>query len=273
MEKQAITSRLTISEKKKIKSLHTKKGRNKTRLFVAEGIRLLEEAYKFKYQPRKLFYTSYKLSSRAKKLLENFQGLSIPTQAISVKDMNQISEAETSQGLLALFDIPEYPIDRLFRDGGYILLLDNISDPGNAGTLIRSAAAFGFDTVLLLQNSVDPFNPKVVRSTVGAIFGVKVKTVKIADITNAGKKYKTPLIAADAAGDKMENGIKKIKTKNKFIFAVGSERTGLSPGLKKLITISLRIEHLNNVESLNAAVAGSIIMHRLYKDKRIKVVP
>ncbi len=269
MEKQAITSILTQSEKKKLKSLRTKKGRRRDKLFIAEGIRLLEESLKFKRRPRKVYYAPCKITPRAKKLMDNFRNLSIPIQAVAGKAMNQITGAETSQGMLGLFDIPQYSGEAFSTNSRYILLLDNISDPGNAGTLIRSAVAFGFDTVLVLTNSVDPYNPKVVRSTAGAIFGLKVIMVDLADIINMKKIY--PLIAVDLDGGKMEVGLKKIKPFKNFIIAIGSERTGLSTQIKKLADLSLRIDHRKKVESLNAAVAGSIIMHELYSRKIVKV--
>jgi TrmH family RNA methyltransferase len=271
MEKQAITSRLTQSEIKKLKSLHTKKGRNREKLFIAEGIRLLEEALKFERKPQKVYFAPFLITPRAKKLTDSFRKLSVPIRAVTAKAINQISDAETSQGVLGLFDIPDYSDKRLFDKSRYILLLDNISDPGNAGTLIRSAVAFGFDTVMVLFNSVDPYNPKVVRSTAGAIFGLKVRLVDLADIINEKKNMKIPLIAADSGGSKMETGIKKIGPIKNFIIAIGSERTGLSSEIRKVADLSLKIDHLEAVESLNAAVAGSIIMREIYYQKIIKV--
>ncbi len=271
MEKQAITSRLTQSEKKKLKSLLTKKGRNREKLFIAEGIRVLEESLKFRRWPQKVYYAPSEIAVRAKKLINDFRNLSIPIQASSAKALNQLSDAETGQGVLGLFEIPQYIDDELIKNCHYVLLLDNISDPGNAGTLIRSALAFGFDTVLFLSNSVDPYNPKVVRSTAGAIFGLKVKTVEVADIIYIRKKLKIPLITADLNGNRMETELKKIKSFNDFIFAIGSERAGLSTEIKKLADLSLRIDHRQEVESLNAAVAGSIIMYRLFSGKIVEV--
>ncbi len=269
MEKQAITSRLTQLEKKKIKSLLTKKGRNQEGLFVAEGIRLLEESLRFKRRPRKIYYVPDKLTSRANKLVEKFISLSIPSQVVSPTEMEQISEAETSQGILALFEIPDYPIRQIFFKGRFILFLDNISDPGNAGTLIRSALAFGFDTIISSKNSVDFYNPKVVRSTAGAIFGLKVETFETTDIINEMRRTKTPLVVADLYGDNLKIGLRKIRPKKKLVFAIGSESGGLSAEIKNAAKVRLKINHLNKVESLNASVAGSIIMQRIYEEKII----
>ncbi len=238
---------------------------------MAEGIRLLEESLKFKKRPRIVYFVPSLVTPRAEKLIDNFRKFSIPIQTVAVKAMNQISDAETSQGVLGLFDIPNYSDKTLFNDSRYILLLDNISDPGNAGTLIRSALAFGFDTVMVLTNSVDPYNPKVVRSTAGAIFGLKVIMVDLADIIKEKRNMKIPLIATDSDGNKMETGLKIIKSFKNFIVVIGSEGTGISGEIKKMADLNLRIDHRIEVESLNAAVAGSIIMRELYSQKIVKV--
>ena len=130
MEKQAITSQLTQSEIKKLKSLHTKKGRKRENLFMAEGIRLLEESLKFECKPQKVCFAPSLITPRAKKLTDSFRKLSVPIRAITAKSINHISDAKTSQGVLGLFDIPDYSGKRLFDKSRYILLLDNISDQG-----------------------------------------------------------------------------------------------------------------------------------------------
>jgi TrmH family RNA methyltransferase len=265
MEKQEISLRLSLSEKKKLRSLLTKKGRSKEKLFIAEGIRLLEESLKFKYRPKKIYYSQSIIDSRAKQLIGRFRKLSIPVVVVSEKEVSRISDTKASQGVLGLFDIPTCTNNESFYDDYCrILLLDNIADPGNAGTLIRSALAFGFDLIVVSTNSVEPYNPKVVRSTVGAIFGIKVITTVPVEIINMKKKKKRLLITADMDGVGLKTGLKNIRPDTDFIFAVGSEGEGLSAEIKKMADLKLKIGHKKCVESLNAAVAGSIIMRELY---------
>ena len=143
-----------------------------------------------------------------------------------------------------------------------LLLCENISDPGNLGTLIRSAAAFEFDLVILAGNTADPFSPKVVRSSAGGIFSVVIAGGEIEEIIAYSLAEKMMIIATDLKGKimKLPGNIKK----RKLILAIGSESEGLSDIVKKKSVLTLRINHSKRVESLNAAVAGSILMSRIY---------
>ena len=120
---------------------------------------------------------------------------------ISARLINSLTDTKSNQGILGLFNLPSEQIDnKALMSSRRMLLLDNVSDPGNAGTLIRSALAFGFDTVYLLKNSVDPFNPKVVRSAMGALFGLRIIVGSTDEIrtllNNSGKS----LIISDLTG-------------------------------------------------------------------------
>ncbi len=143
--------------------------------------------------------------------------------------------------------------------------MDGISDPGNAGTLLRSALAFGFDAVILTNNSVDPFNPKVVRSSVGAIFGFPIITATVEEILRFKKYDRFKLIVADTKG--LDIHSKKINVKNysRIVLALGSEAEGISEYILSMADIKIKINHEEKVDSLNVAVAGSIIMKEFYK--------
>jgi len=145
------------------------------------------------------------------------------------------------------------------------LLLDNISDPGNAGTLLRSALAFGFDAVLLTNNSVDPFNPKVVRSSVGAIFGFPIITATADEILRFKRYDGFKLVVADIKGLDLNSKKLNVKNYSRIVLALGSEAKGVSEYILSKADIRIKINHEDKVDSLNVAVAGSIIMKEFYK--------
>jgi TrmH family RNA methyltransferase len=265
MEKQAISSGLTQSEKKRIRSLLTKKGRKKEGQFIAEGIRLLEESFRFGRRPQMIYYSPALLNSRARDLIAAFKRGDAPLRAISSRALRQISDTESTQGILGVFDIPQVQFnDLLEQKYGRLLLLDNISDPGNAGVLMRSACAFGFEVVLMLESSTEPFSPKVVRSSAGTFFGLKIASISVEDLLRIKRAQGYSLVIADLKGEELGPGIKNIRPGKSVILAVGSESAGLSEEIRKAADIRLRIGHSDRVESLNAAVAGSIIMKVLY---------
>ncbi len=264
-------SPITQSEKKKVKSLLTGKGRDANRQFVAEGVRLLEESIHHRRLPRKIYYAASRLGTRGEELLEKFRRMNVVMAAVSARDLEQMIDTETSQGLLGVFDIPQTSFDYIMKsDCRNILLLDNISDPGNAGTLIRSALAFEFDHVIVTGNTVEPYNPKVIRSSAGAFFGIPIISLSSGQVASLKKKRGMVLITADPDGQPLPQIAEKLRIDDKIILGIGSEAAGLSEPIRELADYRLRIMHNNNVESLNAAVAGSIIMKELYDARKLK---
>ncbi|UCD94012.1 MAG: RNA methyltransferase, partial [Candidatus Zixiibacteriota bacterium] len=239
----------------------------------AEGVRLLEESIRHKWLPEKVFYAEAALGDRARALVRKLADMGVSTQAISSREAEQISDTRTSQGLTGLFNIPDREVREIFM-GRYrrFLLLDGVSDPGNAGVLVRSACAFGFDSILMLHDCVVQFNPKVVRASAGAIFRLPIYAVSLADAANLKKNRKLVFMSGDLAGKSTYRIPGQVKIKNGFILAIGSEANGVSPEIRRLSDIKLRIRHDNAVESLNAAVAGSLIMRDLYESLRIRRV-
>jgi TrmH family RNA methyltransferase len=258
-------SKITAAEKKRLRALLTKKGRQEAGQFLAEGIRLLEESLHHRYYPIEVFYVPAQLDSRSVALIENYRRAGIAGREITSLEMKQISDTAANQGVLVLFNISRRDIKKMdnpkFRR---ILILDNISDPGNAGTILRSALAFGFNPVIFSENSVEPLNPKVVRSSAGAIFGIDLHSLSSAEIKEFIKKGNFKVIAADIKGDRLENIGRIVAPSDKIILAVGSEAEGLSPFINELCDLRIRISHTDKVESLNAAVAASILMKEIY---------
>ena len=265
MKMQGITSKPTQAEKKRLKSLLSKKGRLREKQFLAEGVRLLEESLRHEFRPVRIYFSATLIGGRGQQLLDRFQENKIPIQELTARDIRRISGTESSQGLVGLFDIPERGPDDM-RRGLYkkILLLDRVSDPGNAGALLRSALAFEFDLVFATEDTVELYNPKVVRSSVGAVFGIPVITGAPDDIAEFKRHQNCTIIVTDPRGGHIKAQLKKLKVKKSYILAIGSEAEGISSELRSLADLSIRIGHSDRVESLNAAVAGSILMKEIY---------
>jgi len=261
---QGISLRLTKSERKRIKALQTSKGRIEYRQFIAEGTRLLEECLRHRFMPLNIYYAPTLINDRAAALIKKFTRFRVSVVSISSRDIAFISPTATSQGIIGLFEIPDRNCRDLLKSPkvNRILLLDMISDPGNAGNLIRSAVAYAFDLVLIRPNSVDPFNPRVVRATAGAIFAVDIAILDDLELEFLKKSGRFLILAADPKGEDMYQALNKMK--DKFILTLGAEAAGLSPEILKITDLSIRVPHSSKAESLNVAAAGSIIMNELF---------
>jgi TrmH family RNA methyltransferase len=253
------------TELKKVRSLLTRKGRREHQMFSAEGIRLLEESIRFRFWPRAIYYAPAVLSDRGAKLIKQFKRSHIETKQLTTRELNSISDTKMPQGLVGVFSLPEITAPELFQSRcRRLLLCENISDPGNLGTLIRSALAFGFNVVLLCGSTADPFAPKVVRASAGSVFGLRMAQVLTKALVEFVVNTRMTVIAADLNGHSDDRLTDRKLGQRRFLLAVGSEAAGLSPEILSRADLRVRIRHSRNVESLNAAVAGSILMKRIY---------
>jgi TrmH family RNA methyltransferase len=260
-----LTLPISRAELKSVRSLQTKKGRRVNRQFAVDGVRTLEEAFRHGALPLKLYFAQAILSDRGAALVERFQAKSVSAVTASANDLARMSGAVTSPGIMAIFAVPCTNLAELYRRSmRNILVCENLSDPGNVGTLCRSAAAFGFDLVVLCGKCAEPYAPKVVRSSVGAVFGVPVATASSAEMLDffAGKDF--AIVAADAGSGETVSDVLTNLGERRMLLAVGSEATGLSADLSDGADFSVRIGHEPKVESLNTAVAGSILMNECY---------
>ncbi|MDF1544368.1 MAG: RNA methyltransferase [bacterium] len=258
---------VTQKEQKNVRALLTVKGRKQQGRFVAEGVRLLEEAIRQNYLPEKLYYSDHLLTERGRELINKCAQAGFRLIEASARQMAQMSEVKSSQGLLAVFKRSDQTLGESF-DGSCrrILLCDNISDPGNLGTLLRSARAFGFETVILSGRPTDCSAPKVVRASAGAIFGLKIIPAQYDSIRKFAQLKRATLIASDLNAD--ESLDLNATMTDPLILAVGSEADGVGPEIVAMSDQRIRIKHEAGVESLNAAAAGSILMYMIYSNDR-----
>lgn len=260
---------LTKTELKHIQQLLTKKGRKEHGHFLVSGIRLLEEALRHRFRPEMVLYSADELPDRGKSLVKSFQAQKIKTEQISARELRQLADTVTPQGLAAVFSQPVPAVEELFRSlPRTMLVCENVSDPGNVGTLCRSALAFGCDTVLTLGTTCEPYSPKVVRSSAGAVFGLKIAQISTDDLFLWRDKYNAIILAGDINGKAISKSLFEQLGKRPVMVCVGSEADGLSAELKQKADYLVKIPHEPNVESLNAAMAGTILLHDLYETNR-----
>jgi len=231
--------------------LLTGKGRKENNAFIVEGIRQVKQ---------------FMLSNKVK-ILEilaieplDFE-TNIPVKIISRGQLCKITESKTPNGVIAVIEIPKIKnIDNIIGD---VLLLEDVQDPGNVGNLIRSAAAFGFTSIILSRGCADVYSPKVVRSTGGAICNLDIFSKKdIFECIDVLKKQNYRLVAADLDGKSEISSLKN----EKIILALGNEGNGISEKLKLAANFVFTIPFDKNaIESLNVSTAGAIGMYILRK--------
>jgi TrmH family RNA methyltransferase len=229
--------------------LLTSKGRKKHSAFIVEGIRQVKQI----------------IQSNKMKILEilTTEPLDFETK-IQIRTINRcylckITESKNPNGTVAIVEIPKIMNIEKIRDGEKVLLLEDIQDPGNVGNLIRSAAAFGFSSVILSRGCADVYSPKVVRSTGGAICNLDIiHKSDIFECVKILKKQNYRLIATDLYG---ENNISSLKNE-KIILSLGNEGNGVSDKLKSMADFVFTVPfNKNSIESLNVSTAGAIGMY------------
>lgn len=254
---QTITSKDNPKLKTVRALLRSKKDRQEASAFVMEGVRALSALADGSALPQYRLKEIW-VSSDVPELAENFKG---PVYAIAHDVMEQLSDCRTSQGIFGVVEYTPAPLV-IKPDHGNYLLVDSLNDPGNLGTLIRSAVAFGFDGVFLHGDTVEVFNPKTVRATMGALpFARHWKTD--GTIFQTLEKNGYDLISTVIHGGEK---LSEIKFVPKNVLAVGNEAHGVSEEVQKHASRHLSIPMSGNVESLNAAVAGSICMFSMQQN-------
>ena len=243
-----------------INKLDQKKVRHEEREFLIEGVKGVEEALNSDMQVLLLVVEGNKRDEDdLAKLINLAESQDVPVEFCGRNDVGDIKTTDSFPGVLAIVEQQEIELQDL---EGSIICLDGIKDPGNLGTIIRTADWFGIKSILLSEDCVDPYNPKVVRSTMGSIFHVDIfESEKIVgDLESLQKKgYKLSGLVMDGEDlSKIE-----IKDKNKEVFILGSESHGIRDEVEKLLDKKYTISGQGSAESLNVAVAAGILMANL----------
>lgn len=258
---------ITSSHNSRIKMIRgllaARKEREKNQLYVVEGVRLAEEAMAAKVNPLFVLFTN-QLSARGFEVMEFFSKQGVDVEEVDADLLDRISDTRSSQGILLALHIPE---ESPMRDNQNVLVLDQISDPGNLGTLLRTAAGFGFSTVITTPGSVDTFSPKVVRSAMGAHFKCNLLVRDADDVKEFCKVINQPPLEIILAEAQAEKACCEIDLSRPLSLVIGSEAAGPSTALRSMADKLVAIPMKSGSESFNAAVSGSILMYEIYRQR------
>ena len=246
---------ITSVTNKKIKEIHKlKENRNikKYQKYLIEGVHLVEEALKSELVEEIIVSENFTNS----KVFDNFYG---EVTIVSENVFKSLTDTVTTQGVIAVCKIENKQLD--ITKYSRVLILDQVQDPGNLGTIIRSALAFGVSSIILSEGCVDLYNPKVVRATQGMIFHINIYRVNGVDelidiLSNYNNIYTTNVNCGE--------DVRCVNSSN-YVLIVGNEGNGVRDIISDMATSSLYINMSDKVESLNVGVACSILLYELGK--------
>lgn len=246
-----------------VRALQTAAGRREQGAFAIEGTTMLAEAERSGVRLRAVYGTAQGLDHAERDgFAARAEAAGVPVFRVADSALARMSGLTSSPGILAVVERPQDTVGAVLARPGPVLLLAAVNDPGNAGTLVRSAEAFGTVGVLFGDGGADPFGPKVVRASMGSIFRVPVASVGPDEIVAAAAATGRPLIVADREGEELH----RVALPPDAIVAVGNERHGVRGWLPRWDR-AVRIPQRDAAESLNAAVAGSILLYELGRVK------
>lgn len=229
------------------KKLHHRKNRMKTNSFLIDGFHLIQEALHSDWTVKELIIEEgFTLPSG----VEN-----IPMEFVTENVMREISQTQTPQGIIAVVEIKE---EKNQRKGQLVILLDAIQDPGNLGTIIRTADAAGVDAVILGEGCVDLYNDKVIRATQGSLFHLPINISPLEQEIHT-LKTKGFTVLATALQDAVE--YTQITSKERVALVLGNEGAGVSPEILQMADQRIHIPIYGKAESLNVGIASGILMY------------
>ena len=245
------------------RDLRRRKSRERQSLFVVEGVRAVEELLKSPLSIQGVLSGPQLADApRGQALLETIASSRIEHAVVKEAEFRSAAETESPQGVLAIAEMPSRSLDSVPRAGRIrVLVLDALQDPGNVGTILRTAAALDVDATVALPGTVDLWNAKVVRSAMGAHFHHLAFHAKAEDLFAFLETESIPLWSADSSG----NPVDTVSAPDRLALAVGNEGGGLSSSVRERASKTVSLPIASTVESLNVAVATGILLYQLRK--------
>jgi len=254
---------ITSAQNPKLKLVRSLLGRSKerhaARACVAEGVRLVEEALSAGWPVQYVLYTAG-LSARGQELVTKLETQGCEVEQVSEVLLNAVSETETSQGILAVLDYSPLVLPQPLN---FVLIPDSIRDPGNLGTLLRTAAAAGVQGVFLPPETTDAFAPKVLRAGMGAHFRLPIHSLSWVEIRTATRALKVYL--ADMHGSPCWQTDFSLP----LALIVGGEAEGATKEARQLADGTVSIPMPGQAESLNAGAAGAVLMFEVVRQRKM----
>lgn len=246
------------------RSLKRRKGRAEHGLFVAEGHRLLEDLLASSLRVRQVLYTASGFGEpEVRRLLERAGERGIELEEVSAAELAEFADTVTPQGILVVAEIPGWSRDDVGE--GDLLVLDAVQDPGNAGTILRTAEALGVAGVVSLKGTVDVWNPKVVRASAGALFRLPVLHETWPDAEGRLRAAGYRLWASDTEGEAVDRAS---DVPRGIALVLGNEGAGVRQEILAAADRRVAIRLRGGAESLNVAVAAALLMDRIFSARR-----
>jgi RNA methyltransferase, TrmH family len=240
---------LSKQQQKYVHSLHNKKNRLQENVFLVEGYKNLTELLRSDFQIERLFLTE-KFSSKELSMLKN-----IRFEEATTDELQRISTIQTNDaGLAVVVSKPNNPL--VANENEWVLVLDNINDPGNLGTIIRIADWYGIKKIICSPQTVECYNPKVIMATMGSFCRVQLYYTELETYLS---EQKLPILGAFLEGE----SIHQFQPKGKGYLVIGSESHGISAAVENFISQKITIPRFGEAESLNAGVATAILLDNL----------
>lgn len=250
---------------KELKALHSKKERDNQGKFIIEGIRFVNEAIENNQSISSIVVSDTLSAKSAQLYIQKATESKIPLYQIPERIFKEITDTVSPQGVLATIHFQPLALNSWLKESipQKLLLLDRLQDPGNMGTIIRTADAFGFDTVIAIKGSVDIYNPKVLRSTMGAIF--RVQCIQDQDVSNVFSMLHSKTYSIYATALNESDSIFDTVFKTPLCLVIGNEANGISKEILAHCNHKIKIPMQGKTESLNASIAGSIAMYEIHR--------
>jgi TrmH family RNA methyltransferase len=244
-----------------VRNLQQRKGRRRRGLTVAEGVRLVEEALAAGIPVRGAIVSQdFGANARGAALLADLAGRAIPIEETTDRVFRELAATDTPQGVLAVVEPPAWTLADLTPGrGAPVLVLDAVQDPGNVGTMLRTAFALGAAGTVLLKGSAEVGNPKVVRGAMGATFRLPIVAADVDEFCAWVRRERLPVWVAAAEGTALE----RATVPERLVLVVGNEGAGVRPAIRELAQQHIAIPLARGAESLNAAVAAGILLHEI----------
>jgi TrmH family RNA methyltransferase len=257
--------RLTQAQSKYYQKLVQKKYRQSERKFIVEGVHLVDEALQSEWEVESVLLTAdFLKTSEVKRLEQGAKSKGLKVFEISESELKKLSDTATAQGALAVVRTKENGAESLWKSlpkKSVIVALENVSDPGNVGTIIRTCDWFGVDAVVLDEHSTELYNPKVVRSTMGSIFHLPIITdVQLPEaLRQAERNGYTIYVTTLSQGEALSSGMFADKT----VLVFGNEARGVTSSIQELADKFVTIPRFGRAESLNVATSCAVVLSSL----------
>jgi RNA methyltransferase, TrmH family len=247
-------------------SLKTRKGRQQTGQFLAEGLRLVDELLRSSLEVTALLW-DVSADELPDSLREAASERGVPIYELSPNAYRSVSDTVTPQGVMAVAKLPDNSRMERAEFPSHVLLLDGVQDPGNVGTLIRTADAFGIGAVCCGTGTADPYSPKVVRASMGGLFRLPVASVDSSSYIRTWRsKWHGGQVLITAAGAPI--ACDEVNLRDPALIVIGGEAYGVSKEVAELADQKIRIPMTGMAESLNAAIAGAVILYEVSRQRR-----